>query len=290
MPDDVGSVPSVESETEGEIRGTAVSALQASGLPFQLAVEHRINELNREASAYVVGREVPWRIGDRGPSGWADIVVDCNSSIYCVLECKRYRERNLVFLRTTEAKGVPWLPVLMFERASREKTERGHPGHSGYVHVEHRPSAGSAYSFCVFKDSEDRILERLASDVSLSTEALMLHELADASDGERIPRITRGYLAVLVVNLPLFTCSLDPSLVPLRLGKLPVEAASEIREVPFVRFQKPLGGLDDIGLFGKGMAWPFSQPPERRPSHLSSHVRKRERCVWIVALPRFCGH
>jgi hypothetical protein len=268
-------------------RGQSIEAVQASGLPFQLAVESRIRDLGRSHSTRVLAREVPWELPEAGRLGWADIVVDCNTSIYCVVECKRYSPNgSLVFLRTQDAPAAPDLPILHFRRAAPTEHDRGHPGSSGYVYVGHNESERLVSSFCVFKDSEQRILEKIAGEVCLATEALMSVELQGDDDGAYPPLPlsgTRCYAAVIVVNVPLFLCTMSPYDVSLETGRLDDPTKAPVEEVPYIRFQKPLLGLSHLGLLGRRRSWVSSQPVHDRRTHLSGYVAKKERCVWIVS-------
>jgi len=218
-------------------------ALQASGFPFQTAVEHGI----RTAINWkVLAVEVPWT----DPSG-ADQFLDlvARSGQYTIgVECKKTQKETLTFLLPQEARATTvdraWL---LYADQIRDSTRRWEP-FRGLWRV---GPASFESSFCVVSTSgsgkDQRLLERDVGRLILGTDAYAQRARrgipVSAADELGWP-----FVPVLVTNAPLYVARYEPTDVSLDTGEF-ASPPTNVDAVPWVRFRKsfPSSGRLDLG-------------------------------------------
>jgi hypothetical protein len=184
-----------------------------------------------------------------------------------VIECKRLRDTNWLFLVKNNSSIVPRARLLW----TQKKTEQPH--RIGWDEFNIEPNSLES-SICVMRGQSDRdkpILERLLSILTTSIESLAEEELTFKPQYRDEPHL---YIPVIVTNGDLAVCHFDPNAVDIESGELPIES-SRIEMVPFIRFRKSLSTTVE---------------EQRKPTYLMDAGRLKERTVFVVKaseLPRF---
>ncbi|SDC45750.1 hypothetical protein SAMN05444679_103118 [Variovorax sp. CF079] len=209
-----------------------------SGFPLQIAVEHLI--ATRKPGGWQIRYvEHAWRSADGTQNGFIDLVIQNPwDTAVMALECKRVRDVDWIFL-TSKGTAAPrrqckaW--ITRWTTASNFKF-------LGWEELPIDPSSPQA-SMCVVRgqaaNSPRPLLERIASEVVASTEALARQEL-EYRRGEASESF-RAYFNVIVTTARLVIGEFDPSKIALADGEL---IGGKFTEVPHVRFRKQL--LDSV--------------------------------------------
>lgn len=202
-----------------------------SGFPLQIALENQVRRTSEEHGWSVRYSEHSWSTGSGGQSGFIDMVLqDRNASTFAVVECKRLRDTEWVFLHSDG-------------RAPIERSAKGWVSHYasgsmanyGWIELNPYPSSVEAH-FCAIRgqSSSDRtnLLERVSSELITATEALA----AEERDWRHANTATiRFYLNVIVTTAELKVGTFDPLKVSLADGTMP---QAEFESVPYLRFRK----------------------------------------------------
>jgi hypothetical protein len=219
--------------------------VDSSGFAFQLGVERFV--IAAESPFTVLTTEHAWTHPRTAASGFADIVLEDAKGIRLVVECKRARGGRWVFLRPDE-RGV--LPRHRLASSAVEKSEQvimhwtavdSNRNAIGTDRVQfHPPSPYSA--FCIpqgFSEGQKPMLERLAGELVLATEALAYEQYQlDAAHRSTSRDWVRGYVPVIVTTTPLTVCEFNPADVNIGNGLLPENAT--FTDVGVIRFVKNL--------------------------------------------------
>lgn len=203
----------------------ARKTVSESGFPFQIRVEHLINEAGTEWS--VEAREVPWEDSDLHVSGFVDMVASTPTG-RLVIECKRRSEYPWVFIVPTESD----LQV-KFGRVFAS-WEKGEGRTVGPTWAWFKPESFEA-EFCAVRGGDSRnkrTLEPEAWRLVVATEAIA-RELTRREK----PRTKQpiAFLPVIVTNLPIFVCKVDRSQISEEDGN---PLTSNVEEARWVRFAK----------------------------------------------------
>lgn len=201
--------------------------LSRSGFPFQLAVEYSIRTVSAKYRIEDVRREVPWA------GGFLDVVAQRNEILF-VFECKRVDDKSWVFLISDDGKERQNRCRLEWFNGSAPMPNKRLPGHSRVFCCEYNAVEPSPESdFCVMpKRTPIGSLESVCRDLLAGCHDLLANE-----------EITHGKYAVavpvVITTANLYTCRLDPAVIPLNTGKLGV-SDGQFTEVNWVRFRKSL--------------------------------------------------
>lgn len=229
--------------------------LNASGFPFQLAIENAVRKSDISGTWKVTGREHPWRLKDT--EGYIDLVLS-NGSTHLVLECKRSRDADWLFLMPDTARQecsharVCWTDTKPHRRSLH-----------GWGESQVYPNSPET-EFCVVRGQGEKdtpLLERMAAGLTRATDGLA-QQFLEIGLGSRT---THRLLPVIVTSASLFVSRFSPGRVSLQTGE-PNEA--EHVGVSHLRFRKSLAGPEP----------PFEFEPER----LEDLADGSKRTVFIV--------
>jgi hypothetical protein len=240
-------------------------AINDSGFPLQLGVKHLV-ETQNAVDWKVVLSEHPWRDPFKDDEKFIDLVVQGKTFFTLVIECKRARGTEWLFIREPAANGgTPGdrraTRVLLIRRQKDH-----YPSIQEWTNVPCVPESPLA-QFCVIRKNghaSQELLEKTASEVVRATEAISQQELALHMGAQaRGPYLGRIYVPVIVTTARLFVCDGDYTKVDLDTGEL---NGFHMAPAPIVRFEKSLGS--------GGMT------PGRRPLRLEDTTS--ERSVLVV--------
>jgi hypothetical protein len=234
------------------------SLVNASGFVFQLAVEDSVRGTAVKHGWRVDAREYPWSTGRF--AGFADVILR-KGPCYLVLECKRQRDSDWVFLLPdaeqsdrTHAK-VRWTNTVPHQRPL-----------SDYGDLQIYP-ASPEVDFCVVRGQSDKdrpLLERVAAEIVEAVEGISANLLRI---NER-SGTTHVIIPVIVTTAKLHLCRFDPADIDLATGELP---AADFGQVDSVRFRKSFS--------------PGTVPDDREPQELQDLSVGSERTVFVVSAP-----
>lgn len=209
--------------------------LNASGYLFQLSVQHEVAS-HFAAQFEVWAAEHPWRDGDTGETGFADLVLR-RGRIFLVTECRRVKEGGAwIFLHPPQqtAKHRYRFRALQISREAKGRAR------AEWTDVRLRPDSREV-AFCAIRGGDGErspIIERWISTLLRSTESLGAQMLdLDRASG-RAMRDTI-LIPVIVTNAKLMVCDYEPASVSLLDGELPADVG-QFHEVPWLRFRKTL--------------------------------------------------
>ncbi len=232
--------------------------VNASGFPFQMAVETSIRQ-SAGTRWTILASECPWHDHATNKGGFADLVVRRHVAPTWVIECKRPRGGEWVFL----------VPDGESEKVAKFRclwASKGREGNLqiGWDELDFKPESLES-SFCVVRGSGEghlSLLERLAAQLVQSVDCLAQE---DINDLDYMARDIGIYMPIIVTTAALFTCRFDPAKISLATGMLP---QSTFEAVPLVRYRKAFA--------------PTAPPGEPSPRGLPGMVRSRERSVLVV--------
>jgi hypothetical protein len=208
-----------------------MAELTDSGFPFQLGIKRLANQ---SPSWQVALTEHPWRDSLQETDRFIDLVIrDRQAFVNLVVECKRSRETEWMFLRETVSAEFTNNRVNVRARV----IGRHRNGHvtSEWMNTEFVPGSPEA-NFCVVrknKGKSDDLIERPAAEIVRATEALAHQEHVLHSKDEQY--IRRIYIPVIVSNAKMFICDGEWDKLNVESGEV---AFSNIQPVDFVRFRK----------------------------------------------------
>ena len=235
-----------------------VNLVNSSGFLFQLRVEQEISSTEAKHGKTVLAHEHRWTHPTTQQEGFIDLITTAGTNGKIIIECKRLRAAEWVFLVPTSAKPTTSLWILWAKRLSEER----------------RGSAWDAFSlkrqsleaeFCIVRgqaDTQNPMLERLSTSVLASVEAVAHEELAFAQ-ARGLPGL-RFYFPAIVTTARLFACRVDTSEIDLPTGEL---KDAPFEEVPFIRFTKSM---------------PTTLTSSRIPSDIAKASMQSRRSVFVV--------
>jgi hypothetical protein len=208
-----------------------LSIINASGFLFQLRVEQEIRGKRNQHGWRIVSPEHRWAIPQENREGFIDLVLE-TGTIRAVLECKRVREANWVFLVPEDRARISPAGRLLWTYQTAEEPVLS--GHQDFFLEAEAPESG----FCVVRGTGEKdrpMLEGLAAVLVKSVEALADQEFSIGESGE-FERVAI-YLPVIVTNANLVICRFNPSEVDITTGELDT---SSFEPVNAIKFRKSL--------------------------------------------------
>ena len=215
-----------------EVPASVQGALQASGFPFQTAIEDVI----RKADGWeILATEASSKHPD-GSDQFLDLVARAGHFVIGV-ECKKSTKEALTFLlpegpRATET-GNAWL---LYADQIRDSSRRWAVCCGRWV-------VGPPYfesSFCVVSTSpsgkDQRLLERDAGRLILGTEA-EAHRRVGAIPVSALDELGWPFIPLLVTNAPLFVARYEATDISLETGEF-TKPPKDVASVPWVRFER----------------------------------------------------
>jgi len=221
-------------DEESGLQQQAIGALLASGFPFQTAV----SQIVRQATDWdVSAEEFPWR-DESGTDHFLDL-VGAKYFFVVTIECKKTQKEVLTFLQPGGVNGDVIRKRCLYLTQIQDSTRRMELFCSDW-----RLSPKSAESaFCVVSTSasgkDQRLLERDAQLLVRATDAYAKRYKVDFKVTHN-PEHDRVIVPIIVTNARLLVAEYDAGAVSLETGQLPISSASNLVEVPWVRFRKAL--------------------------------------------------
>jgi len=260
--------------------------VNTSGFPLQLRLEQEVRSGDAQGKWEILSRELPWE-DEAGAARFIDMVLGYRyaPATRLVVEAKRRNDGRWVFLRSatdgfeTTARGA-W-----FGRKKENPAGGRHVNMTGgYKDLEVEPKTPES-EFCIVGCKKGKkggpMLEAVAGECVVAAEALAVQEAVlddpPASDGAIV------YVPVIVTNVELFVCDLDPRQVDLATGG--IDDSAVFTAVDVVRFRKTLSAGDLALVRGEMLEFDPSES-------LAKHVEGKVRTVFVVrasAFAKFLG-
>jgi hypothetical protein len=235
-----------------------LNLVNSSGFLFQLRVEQEIRDTQPKHGKSVLAREHRWVHPRSGEEGFIDLITTAGTNGKIIIECKRVRQAEWIFLVPHGAKETRSTRVLWSKRFTESRQ-----GAAWDQFAFQRDSLEA--EFCIIRghaDSQQPMLERLSTTLLASVEALAQEELSY----KRHVGLTglRFYFPVIVTAATLYVCRVQPSEIELANGEL---KTASFEEVPYIRFTKSMS---------------TSLPSSRPASTLEEAAREGRRTVFVV--------
>ncbi len=222
----------------GEEKEKLLRLVNSSGFPFQLGVADQIRRQVEDPSFRwkLVAQEYPWRAAEDGHDGFIDIIIRNSDNNRMVIECKRTRDANWVFLLPENGisdKGTRAKLLYVSVPAGSSPDQLRMGWHDFYTWPE-----TSISEFCIVKgtgEGQKPMLENLCRVLLNSVEGLAREESTFAI--EKNADFNCSYVPVIVTNANLQVCRFKLSSLSLDDGEIP---DGEFESVPYIRFSKSL--------------------------------------------------
>ena len=224
----VASILTPMSDQDSSTTQAILTALLASGFPFQTAIAELVQEVS---SCKLIAQEFPWK--DDTDVGFLDLVITKHNLIVAI-ECKKTQKDVFTFLQTGDAGKVIRAQCLYLSQI-RDSSMRDELFCSDW---EIKPSSLESM-FCVVSTSATGKDQRM-----LEKDAQLLIRGADAfgrfvkQNPRELERPERAIVPIIVTNGKLFAARYHPKDVSLEIGQLPATPAPEIRQIQRIRFRK----------------------------------------------------
>lgn len=239
-----------------------LNLVNAAGFVFQLGIQHDIEATYSKHGKTVLAREHRWLHPETGQEGFVDLVLSAGTNGKIVVECKRVRDSDWVFLISSGAPKTEAAHVLWTKRFSETR--------QGAAWDRFNLEPGSLQSeFCVVRghaDAQQPMLERVSSSLIRATEAVASEELAYKRQ-IGIAGI-RFYFPLVVTSAKLHVCRVEPSEIDIASGNL---NRADFEEVPFLRFTKSM---------------PSRCSSSRPPSEIKEAAAESQRTVLVANASR----
>lgn len=236
--------------------------VNSSGFPFQLRVADQIrHRVDSFVQWELLAQEYPWRSANNDHEGFIDIVIRNSQNDRMVLECKRTRDAEWVFLLPKNGisdVGTQAKLLYVGAQAGLSLEQLRIRWHNFQVQPE-SPISG----FCIVRgtgEGQKPMLENLCGILLNSVECFANEESAIAI--ERKVDHNCLYIPVIVTNANLQVCRFKLGSVSLQDGEIP---DGDFESVPYIRFSKSL-----------------STKPIVAAMSISAASRARERTVLVV--------
>lgn len=216
-----------------------LSIVNATGFAFQLAVEELVQGSQDEHGWTVTSREHGWHNSDGEPR-FIDLVLT-NGRMHMIIECKRVRDTQWVFLVPDPPKGRRAEPRRHFRAAfCRHGTaESGSHPTIGLTEFQVDPRCWES-AFCAARGMSDRgdtpLLDRVCAELTTAADAI----LSQQALLNRVPHPGNDVwitVPVIVTTAEISICKFDPGAVSLVKGELD-QSAVTVESVPVVRYRK----------------------------------------------------
>jgi hypothetical protein len=228
-------------QTNSETPQAVISALLASGFPFQTAVARVVGQ----ALYYTLaGEEVPWR-DDTGTDQFLDLVAQ-RGLVSLPIECKKTQKDILTFLRPSHADGDVNRARCMYLSQIQDSTSRMEMFCGDWYLM---PKSAES-TFCVVSTSDSgkdqRMLERDIQQLVRGSDAYVRSRKLKVRTTARQPDLL--FIPLLVTNAKMFVADYDPVDVSLDTGQFSIPPRANISSVTWVRFRKAFSSAGkDIG-------------------------------------------
>ncbi|MHB8793183.1 MAG: hypothetical protein ACYC6O_07575 [Thermoleophilia bacterium] len=201
-----------------------------SGFPLQLALEHLLDSgiQGHRGPWHLLSGEHPWANEEANNSGFIDLIIeDRHQVVTMIIECKRVRDCNWIFLVDPDSQDTTEAIVWLTRNDLEPRTFDWRRGHFN-------PRSPQA-AFCIVQGQDEQrpLLERIAGELADATEAVAIEEqnLAQPPFGMRV------YIPVIVTTACLQVFKYDPAEIQIATGEF---NDADFETVPFVRFRKSL--------------------------------------------------
>jgi hypothetical protein len=232
--------------------------INGSGFLFQLRVEDEVRRTSQTHQKHILAREHRWKDEATGEEGFIDLIMTTGTNGKMVVECKRTRDANWVFLVPTDARIVGKANVLWTGTLPNNRKI------AAWDNLELNPASFES-SFCVIRgqgEGDAPMLERISGILLGASESLAAEELKYP---QRVGvQGLRFYFPVIVTNAKLKICRCDFSAVDLSTGTIP---GAVFEDVAFLRFAKSMS---------------TRLQSSRPPNNLAESARESQRTVFIM--------
>ena len=221
-------------DEDSTTRKAVISALLASGFPFQTAIAEVAQQV---PSCNLVAEEFPWR-DDTGTDRFLDLIV-AKYDFIVTIECKKTQKEIFTFLQSTAVLEKDEMRSrCLYLQQIPDVTKRLELFCSEW---QIKPKSQES-AFCVVSTSDSgkdqRMLEKDAQLLIRATDAFGRYVKE-----ERKPQLEWDQVIVplIVTNAKLFVAKYNPSDVSLETGQLPIPPTPpqpDISPIEWVRFRK----------------------------------------------------
>ena len=214
----------------------------ASGFPFQLAIEDEIKTNINKHNWEVITHEFPWYASEKSAEGYIDLILKKNRN-RMVIECKRLKEGAWIFLNPNKTTDSKQRARLLWSRLEFEEkqnitgekyiTPNCFMGYSEFLSGESPES-----EFCSIRGSGDDgkpFLERIAGNLLTSVESLVYEELDLMNRIKKETSII--YIPAIITNAELIICNFEPDKMSLSDALI---SEADFKTVPMIKFRKSL--------------------------------------------------
>ena len=98
-----------------------VHLVNAAGFLFQLKIEHEISTTHSSHGKSVLAREHRWVHPRNGQEGFIDLLITAGTNAKIVIECKRVRDAEWIFLAHHDTKSTKSARVLWTKRFTDDR-------------------------------------------------------------------------------------------------------------------------------------------------------------------------
>ena len=213
---------------------TLLNLVNKSGFVFQLCIEHEIENTKDTHKKEVLAREYRWIDPNSDQERFIDIILSTGTNGRMIIECKRVRQGNWVFLVPESDKPKNSANILWTGNNKSGKQL------ASWHKFDLIPQSIES-SFCIIRgqgEKDQPMLERLASFLLRSTEVLALEEMETSQESRNFN--LKFYFPVIITNASLSICRYDPSNIDINSGDL---SGADFEEVPFIRFTKSMSTI-----------------------------------------------
>lgn len=237
-------------------------AINESGFPLQLGLKQLLQSVGIRWRLALW--EHPWRDPISGDGKFLDMAVSDESGQMLVIECKRAKDTDWIFLR--EKSGEQHDTRLATQVWVTARREGKNPAVYDWCTVPHVPGSPIG-EFCVVRKNNQRtqeLLERTAAELVRAVESVAHQELELFQSNDK--RLSRIYTPVLVTTAKLCLRDVDYSNFDIDRGEM---LGASSRPIPFIRFTKSLSAPEKY--VGPGSLNDISQQSERSVVVVSSN-------------------
>lgn len=218
-----------------------ISALLASGFPFQTAVSQVVRQTPR---CTLAGEEIAWR-DDTGTDQFLDLVAR-KGHVSFPIECKKTQKETLTFLLPDVADCNVNRTRCVYLSQIQDSTRRMELFCGDWIL---KPKSAES-AFCVVSTSDSgkdqRLLERDIQRLVRGTDAYVRRYQRDLKP--LYPELDSLFIPLLVTNAKLFVASYDASYVSLDTGQFAMPLQATVSSTPWVRLRKAFTSENkDIG-------------------------------------------
>jgi len=244
---------SMSSDVQGHL-----NLVNASGFLFQIKVEQEINDTSSTHRKSVLAHEHRWVNSETGDEGFIDLIVSAGTNGKLIVECKRVREAEWVFLVPERERENQYARILWTRKLN------GNRQVASWDEFVFEPSSLNS-EFCIVRghgENQRPMLERISTTLLHSVEAIAVEELTYERSIGRTG--LRFYFPVIVTTASILACRYKSEEIDLVSGEL---QSGTFKEIPFIRFTKSL---------------PSALGSSVIPGDISGAARESRRTIFVV--------